>query len=279
MTQIVGLTHDNFDEVNASPVWARRGTVHIAGLPDSLQSLIVSLSSTSQMTSKQVSQSLMEANVNAADLQDWATFDHAVTDSYGRKLVYNGGYFEIMVMSWLPGDVSAIHDHGQTQWGAVQCFGHGIHTVYRLADGVLSTESEESLLPSQILNVSHSLIHQMSNYSQERFFSLHVYGCNDKQDIITGDARVFDLLEGKVQHTNGGVFFCLPESEIVRRGQDLKAARLTSLKHHRQMRDRILSIISNSPNNSNRNLDYWQSKLALVEKKIQERSTTISLVG
>ena len=24
-----------------------------------------------------------------------------------------------MLMSWNPGDLSAIHDHGQTQWGAV----------------------------------------------------------------------------------------------------------------------------------------------------------------
>lgn len=264
MTQIARLAYDNSD---------------LSQLPNSIQSLIASLSSTSQMTSKQVSQCLMEASVNAADLQSWATFDRAVTDSYGRKLVYNGGYFEIMVMSWLPGDVSAIHDHGQTQWGAVQCFGRGIHTVYCLNDGVLSTKLEESLLPSQIINVSHSLIHQMSNYSQERFFSLHVYGCNDKQDIITGNARIFDLLEGKVQYTNGGVFFCLPESEIVRRGEDLKADRLTTLKHHRQMRDRILAIISNIPSNCDRNLDYWQSKLALVEDKIQQRSTTISLVG
>ena len=263
MAQIAKLAHDN---------------ANLARLPDSLRGLIASLSSTSQMTSRQVSQSLLEANISAADLQDWATFDRPIADSYGRKLVYDGGYFEIMVMSWLPGDVSAIHDHGQTQWGAVQCFGHGLHTTYRLVDGLLSIESEESLLPGQILRVSHSLIHQMSNYSQSPFFSLHVYGCYDQQEIITGDARVFDLLEGKVQHTNGGVFFCLPESEIIRRGGDLKADRLTTLKHHRQMRDRIMTVILHAPHDSARGLNYWQQQLALVEQKIEDLSA-FSLVG
>ena len=277
MTQTVKLAHDRSDREMRSS-FSRRGMDDLAGFPDSLRSLITSLSSTNQITSKQVAQSLKEANISPRDLQNWAAFDHAVTDSYGRKLVYDGGYFEVMVMSWLPGDISAIHDHGQTQWGAVQCFGRGLHTAYRFIDGVLSIESEETLEPAQILSVNHSLVHQMSNYSQSPFFSLHVYGCYDKQDIITGDARVFDLLEGRVQHTNGGVFFCLPESEIVRRGGDLKADRLTTLRHHQQMHSRIVSVILHDSSDFRQDLNYWQSKLALVEKKIEELSATFSVV-
>lgn len=246
----------------------------IGRLPDSLQGLILSLSKTSQITSDQVYRSLLQAEIEAADLRDWETFHHSATDSYGRQLVYAGEYFEVMVMSWLPGDVSAIHDHGQAQWGAVQCFGRGTHTVYRLVENTLSIEAETTLLPAQIVRVNHSLIHQMSNYSQKPFLSLHVYGCYDRQDAVTGDARVFDLLEGKVQHTNGGVFFCLPESEIIHRSQGIEADRFTSLRHHRQMRDRILKILSSSAFSRT----YWQSKLTQVEKKIAELSTAISLI-
>ncbi|MEM6611500.1 MAG: cysteine dioxygenase family protein [Cyanobacteria bacterium P01_C01_bin.72] len=244
-------------------------------LPRSLQNLVVLLSQTSSMTSKRVEQYLKQAQISSEDLQSWETFDHSVRDSYGRQLVYDGGYFEIMVMSWLPGDVSAIHDHGQAQWGAVQCFGAGTHSVYRLVENQVFTEAEIALLPMEIMKVNHSLIHQMSNHSSEPFLSLHVYGCYDHQDLITGNARIFDLLEGRVQHTNGGVFFCLPESEIISRGQTLEADRLTTLKHHQQMRDRLLNILDHSEPN----LGYWESKLALVESKIQELSTAISLVG
>lgn len=262
MTQTVKFAHDDLS---------------VDQLPDSIQRLIFLLSQASQITSDQAYRSLEQANIDSADLSNWETYNHAIADSYGRRLVYDGGYFEIMVMSWLPGDVSAIHDHGQTQWGAVQCFGQGIHTVYSLTGDELLTEAEMPLFPTQIVGVNHSLIHQMSNYSQERFLSLHVYGCYDHQDAITGDARIFDLLEGKVQYTNGGVFFCLPESEITSRGQNIRSDSYTTLRHHQQMRDRLLNILANSESN----LGYWQSKLAEVEQKIKELSTStaVDLIG
>ena len=252
--------------------------VSLGQLPDSLQGLIFLLSQTTHLTSERVVQYLRQAKINQADLMPWATFAHPITDCYGRQLVYDGGYFEIMVMSWMPGDVSAIHDHGQAQWGAVQCFGQAIHTVYELSDRQLHTTAEISLLPSQIVEVNHDLIHQMSNYSQERLLSLHVYGCYDFNDCITGDARIFDLLEGKIQHTNGGVFFCLPETEISRRGQDIEADRSTTLRHHRQMGDRILRILKNAPH-SHSDLAYWQSKLAQLNYAIEELSQTNSLIA
>ena len=249
--------------------------VSIKQLPVSLQCLIFLLSQTKHLTSDRVYQSLLHANVNQSELMPWATFDHPITDGYGRKLVYDGGYFEIMVMSWIPGDVSAIHDHGQAQWGAVQCFGQAIHTVYELIDGKLQTQTELPLFSSRIVEVNHDLIHQMSNYSPEPFLSLHIYGCPDVNDAITGDARIFDLLEGNIQYTNGGVFFCLPESEISRRGQKIEADPLTTLRHHQQMRDRILRILSNS----DPNLTYWQSKLNLLEGLIEELAPSKSIIG
>ncbi|MEL6441500.1 MAG: cysteine dioxygenase family protein [Cyanobacteria bacterium J06621_8] len=240
-----------------------RGSV--GQLPQSLQSLIGQLSQSSYLTPKGVYQSLVRSRVTQDDLMPWATFNHPVTDGYGRQLVYDGGYFEIMVMSWLPGDVSAIHDHGHTQWGAVQCFGSGTHTVYRLQSSQLSTIAEISLFPTQIMKVDHDLIHQMSNYSQECFLSLHVYGCYQSLDSITGDARIFDLLEGRIQCTSGGVFFCLPETEINYRGSRITADLQTTYRHHRQMRDRILRILKTD---SNTNLEHWHSKLAQLELEL-----------
>ncbi len=263
MTPTVGFAHNE---------------VSVGRFPDSLQSLILLLSQTTHLTSDRVFQCLLQAKVNQADLMPWRTFAHPIPDCYGRQLVYDGGYFEIMVMSWMPGDVSAIHDHGQAQWGAVQCFGQAIHTVYELIERKLHTKAEMPLFPTQIVEVNHDLIHQMSNLSQERFLSLHIYGCYDFKDSITGDARIFDLLEGKIQYTNGGVFFCLPEAKISRRGQDIEADRLTTLRHHQQMRDRIVSILKNSKN-SHSHLAYWQSKLAQLKGAIKELSQSNSLIG
>lgn len=215
-----------------------------ATLPPSLSYLIARLQVTKQLTPESVKRLVLEANISSADLLPWADFDHPIADSYGRKLVFWGGHFEVMVMSWLPGDFSAIHDHGATQWGAVQCFGAAEHYVYQLSDDVLSTRATAHYTPGMVRAVDRDLIHQMGNAGTEPFLSLHVYGCAEPQGTITGDARIFDLLEGTIQYTDGGVFFHLPEEHIKRRQSPIRGDRATTRRHHQQMRDRLQRILA-----------------------------------
>lgn len=238
--------------------------VSTQNLPDSLQHLIFLLSQNKNLTTRQVHQSVQQAQIQQRDLMPWATFEHPVTHSYGRKLVYDGGYFEIMVMSWVPGDISAIHDHGATQWGAVQCFGQASHWVYQLNGNLLRTQEFRQFSPGKIVRVNHDLIHQMGNNSQDSFLSLHVYGINHECSSITGNARVFDLFQQSIQYTDGGVFFCLPEEDISRKNYDLSADPVSTLRHHQQMQMRINSILQASPANS----EYWQDKAIKLEREI-----------
>ncbi|MGK7898468.1 MAG: cysteine dioxygenase family protein [Xenococcus sp. (in: cyanobacteria)] len=256
MTQTIGLASSE---------------VSIQNLPDSLQHLIFLLSQTKNLTSRQVHQSLQQAQVQQKDLIAWATFDHPVTHSYGRKLVYDGGYFEIMVMSWLPGDVSAIHDHGATQWGAVQCFGNASHWAYQLNDNLLQTQEFRQFSSGQIVRVSHELIHQMGNATKDNFLSLHVYGTSQECPSITGNARIFDLFEQSIQYTDGGVFFCLPEAEIARKTYGLNADITSSLRHHQQMRSRVEAILQASPADS----QYWQDKISKLDREIARLSKIV----
>ena len=160
----------------------------------------------------------MVADVQPQELMPWAAFEHSVADSYGRILVHDGGFFEVMVMSWCPGDVSAIHDHGYTQWGAVQVFGPAEDAVFLVQDGQIATHSRSRLQPRDILLVGHELVHQMGNLTADQeFFSLHIYGNHQRQGRITSDARVFDMDVGEIQYTDGGVFHALPEKNISRR--------------------------------------------------------------
>ena len=245
--------------------------VSVHNLPDSLQHLIFLLSQTKHLTPRQVHQSLHQAQIQEQDLRPWATFDHPVTHSYGRQLIYDGGYFEIMVMSWVPGDVSAIHDHGATQWGAVQCFGKASHWAYQLNDRVLQTQEFREITPGQIVGVSHELIHQMGNDSQDSFLSLHVYGINHEFPSITENARVFDLFEQSIQYTDGGVFFCLPEQEISRKTIGLNADPASTLRHPQQMWERVGSILRTSPADS----EYWQAKAIKLDREIARLSNLI----
>ena len=147
-------------------------------LPPSLHRLIHSIQNQSTLTPEIARQCIIEANIHRDDLLPWADFDHPIADSYGRKLVYDGGYFEVMVMSWAPGDFSAIHDHGGTQWGAVQCFGAAEHFVYTFEDNLLRTKAKNNYFPGSVKTVDRHLIHQMGNPGNSCFLSLHLYGCD-----------------------------------------------------------------------------------------------------
>ena len=241
-------------------------THSINQLPLSFQTLIHSLYQTQNFAPNHVKDCVAQANITPEDLMPWADFSHPVTDSYGRKFVFHGGYFEVMVMSWAPGDYSAIHDHGCAQWGAVQCFGKADHYIYAYDQGVLTTLRPAHYTPRMIHDVDNGLIHQMGNPGDTPFLSLHVYGCTDHQELITGNARIFDLLEGNTQSTNGGVFFCLPDHLINQRRQGLRGDTETTLRHHQQMRDRIRRILATQESSK------LSLKLAQLDREIARLS-------
>ncbi len=208
-------------------------------LPPSIERLCRLIGNENEISPELAESCLRRAEIEPEDLAPWTDFEHPVSDSYGRKLVYDGGFFEVMVMSWVAGDFSAIHDHGSAQWGAVRCFGRAEHAIFSLDDNLLTTRCRTPVEPDEINAVDHALIHQLGNLDQPPFCSLHVYGSYDHGGEITGDARIFDLFEGKVQLTDGGVFFCLPETDIKNRQDGPEADLPTTLRHHQDMLSRI----------------------------------------
>lgn len=227
----------------------------IAGLPTSLQHIARTLSVCNITKPSGVIKAIKEAKVQPEDLTPWADFDHPEADSYGRKLVYKGDNFEIMVMSWRPGDFSAIHDHGYTQWGAVQIFGPAEHATFRAEDGHISTLNRWTVKPGDIVGVGHSLVHQMGNTTSDTFFlSLHVYGEMEAIDNITGDARVFDLENDTIQRVDGGVFFALPSEDIKRTEEGPRGDFPTRLRHMVELIRRLEKMEKVGVNKSGKNL-------------------------
>ncbi|MCB0579660.1 MAG: methyltransferase domain-containing protein [Phaeodactylibacter sp.] len=183
-------------------------------LPASLRYIVEKLEERKEWKPAEVRRIVLEAGVRQEDLEPWADYGHPATDSYGRRLIYAEGNFEMMAMSWAPGDFSAIHDHGYTQWGAVQVFGPAEHAAFRVDEGRISTLSRTQFNPGDVVGVSHTLVHQMGNPTDGYFMTLHVYGRPEDIDNVTGDARVYDLERETIQRVDGGVFYALPEEEV-----------------------------------------------------------------
>ncbi len=187
-------------------------------LPESLETLknLIqnSIDTDEKISAGRIKEFVEQAEIRAEDLLAFEDFGHPAENGYGRKMIYDGGKFEIMAMSWSPGDHSSIHNHGYTQWGVVKVFGNAQHYIYQNKNGVLSFSKKEILTAGAITKVSNALIHQMGNPSTERYMTLHIYGCNHKESGVTADAKNYELEFERVNHTTGGAFFNLPKDKI-----------------------------------------------------------------
>ena len=161
-----------------------------------------------------VARLVQEAAITEADLVPYADFDHPLEDGYGRKMAYEGEFYEIMVMSWNPGDFSAVHDHGYTTWGAVQVFGHVMHHTFAIKNNLFQLTRKEILPYGSIIKVNNPLIHQMGNVTTSPYLTLHVYGDYAHPGNVTADSRIFELESGLIKHTTGGAFFNLPDEVV-----------------------------------------------------------------
>lgn len=219
-------------------------------IAESLRSIISKLEEEKSLKPSTLIRLLKEAKVQPEDLIPWEAFNHAPQDSYGRSLIYQGDNFELLVMSWDPGDFSTIHDHGNTVWGAVQLFGPAEHATFRIEDGKLTTLARWQVSTNDVLGVSHSLIHQMGNPTVDQSFtSLHIYGLDQDNSKITGDARIFALDKGQIQRHDGGVFFGLADSEINSFEPGLKSDFHTRLRHMVEFSRRLIKINKARKNN------------------------------
>jgi len=183
-------------------------------IPLSVQKIIEKLSLSTHFNPSEVAQIVKEANVQPEELMPWADFNHPKEDSYGRKMLYKAPNFEIMVMSWVPGDISAIHNHGFTTWGAVQIFGENEHATFRIEDNVISTLSRSNFSYGQVVGVGHNLVHQMGNMTNQNILTLHIYGLEKAKENVTGDANLYDVTKGETQIINGGIFYDLKPNQI-----------------------------------------------------------------
>jgi cysteine dioxygenase len=216
---------------------AARATVNNGGsLPKRILKLIKLIEEQPLIDNEFAVNAMIEADVQTGDILPWEDFGHPVSDSYGRKLVYNGGRWELMVMSWVPGDMSAIHDHGTAQWGAVKLFGPAENAVMAVSEGMLTTKARKIHSSGEVFSVAHDLIHSMGNVGLSPYITLHMYGCNEwKRGPVTENSRVWDLDEGKIQFTNGGMFFSLPDSAICEKTDALRSDFPTWIRHQTEM--------------------------------------------
>jgi cysteine dioxygenase len=149
---------------------------------------------------------LKRANLKDEDFSYYQNYRHDPSLSYGRSVIREGKNFIIYMMSWAPGDFTAIHSHGYSEWGGVVFFSNANHRLYQ-ADGKKITLVEKSIIPKgSIVPVQGGFVHAMGNLSDDPFMTLHIYGSGRAGSNANDFSEVYEIEKKRIRTTNGAAY-------------------------------------------------------------------------
>lgn len=181
-------------------------------IPNCLNVIINELTNLQSVDNGAVEQIVSYAKPTINDLNGYSLFNHCNTESYGRKLITDTGNFKLLLMSWKPGDFTAIHNHGGAEWGCVYFFGNAEHRLYDTVKNELILTETNSFQNGDIASVCGNLTHLMGNSSNKAFFTLHIYGSNNLKENISKDAKVYVPENKSIVTTNGSAYVNMQNS-------------------------------------------------------------------
>ena len=174
---------------------------------------------------------LAEHPITEKDLQEWIDYNYPQSETYGRKVAHSGDSFDVLIMSWRPGNYSAIHNHGYAQWGAVIPFGPLHNHLFKVQNKQIQLVEQQLLEPGKPIFVTNDMIHQMGNPSGKNHCSLHIYGCPQQNSQITADSFIYEPEKKRIFETTGGAFLNLPNERVQQVISELSADSRTYVHH------------------------------------------------
>jgi uncharacterized NAD(P)/FAD-binding protein YdhS len=128
-------------------------------------------------------------------LADVAPFVQPNPQSYNRSAVVVREHYDLLVMTWLPGQASVPHDHGRSVCVLRVIQGKAAEVCYRVAaDGFVDPEYEEQVRAGEVRACQDAGIHTVRNPSStgETLVTVHVYAPrlrNFRQFVLRPEQR------------------------------------------------------------------------------------------
>ena len=164
---------------------------------------------------------ISKLDLKRKDFLEYNQFDHPRQDSYGRNKIYTGKNFTIFLMTWNPGDYTAIHSHGHCDWGAVLFFDEVSHRLYKVDGNEIHLANKGMIPAGTIVGVKGDLVHSMGNNSDLPAITMHIYGSNGSLSNANNDSRVYELEKKTISVTNGEAYFNLDPARAKERIQGI----------------------------------------------------------
>ncbi|MFN7135572.1 MAG: cysteine dioxygenase [Myxococcales bacterium] len=129
---------------------------------------------------------------------DWALlapFLRFEAERYARIPLAVSRHWELVLVSWLPGQASAVHDHGGSHGASVLLAGALLETSFRRQGRRLVPVRRRRVQRGQAMLEGHGGIHRVANDAERPAISLHLYSpplCDVRVYPEPGPARVED---------------------------------------------------------------------------------------
>ncbi len=200
-------------------------------LPLRLTKIINSIEKEESITNDHLIKMIKDSGITAQDLDAFYDFGHDPSESYGRKILYTGRNFTIYLMSWAPGDFTAIHSHGLSDWGAVLLLGTTFHRLYEVSNTQITLKSADIIPEGTVVGIKGDLVHAMGNLASKGVMTLHIYGSKDNLSNANDFSKVYDLERKLIKTTNGAAFINIAENLVKKTDQGLTCDKATLLDY------------------------------------------------
>lgn len=224
-------------------------------ISQALQNLIQSISNETSLDSDLIAKLIKHHKIDLKDVEPFTTYDHPDSMSYGRELIFQNEHFKILLMSWKPGDFTAIHNHGETEWGCVCFFGDACHRLYSANNNELKLIKKDTLKKGQVVPVNGNLTHMMGNSSNKEFVTLHIYGANTQNKCASG-VKVYLPEYQKTVTTSGSAYINMPSNLAISEQTSLKVQSDVALDYFQLVkpfyeRNNNIALLNNFSNTLN----------------------------
>ena len=137
----------------------------------------------------QLKNRLDDERLNVGTLADYIRFSE---ERYSRNLLAHGPQFYALVLCWMPGQASPIHDHKGASCGVRIIQGTATETRFDWSGEQLKPQETTVMHAGEICGSFDDDIHEIRNNGSENLVTLHVYS------PYLNNINLYDLGSGKV---------------------------------------------------------------------------------
>lgn len=111
-------------------------------------------------------------DLGALDLEECSSFR---TERYARNRILLNDHFELVVICWLPGQASSIHDHGESNCLYLVARGEMEEELFKVEGKKTESQRKRRFKRGDTTLAAGADVHRITNPGPEKLVTVHIY--------------------------------------------------------------------------------------------------------